>query len=237
MAASNITNMEEKERIEWMETLDVQKDESLIRFIFGISQSNENIIKSTAEMFLHIASLHCTSIGQIGTGYPSYMYANFFCEMETAVPMCEQIIAATLPRPLSFTDFSSRECFRAAEILLKHSLEIDVAFCDFGACTDSMKELMRRLRNASSVNEVTLEAGNDMDLNECLVLLGAGEEDSCVRRVTIKFQRKDIENCQVLPIGVKMDSWKLMGGRNSDKRIPEERCWATVDFSALGGLP
>jgi hypothetical protein len=160
MAASHVTNMEEQERVKWMESLDVEKDKSLIRFIFGISQSNENIIKSTAEIFLHVACLHYRDMHS-----PTHMYMTLICEMETAVPMCEQIITATHPEQFYFHNICSQECFHAAKILLNLSFKINVVF--WGKITDSIKDLMRRLRNARSVHEVTLKVDKDTDsLNE-----------------------------------------------------------------------
>jgi hypothetical protein len=212
MAASYVTRMEEKKRRLWLESLDAQEDESLIRFIIGTSKRNSDVIRSTAETLLHIASLHYDLF------HYTHLYARLICEMGEVVPLCGATIAATHPRTIFFLSGCSDECFRASEILvslpLLHSIDID--FDGFAGPTDSMKDLMRQLKNTKCINEVTLYKWRDIkSLNDCLRLMGAGEEDSCVRRIAFDFDwERKINAGESLAIGNAVDSWKFVRCKN-----------------------
>ncbi|ELU07296.1 hypothetical protein CAPTEDRAFT_195932 [Capitella teleta] len=216
LAAMHLQMMTNTERQEWLQDVNVARDETIITFLFGLL-TGENL---TSMASLVMGRLHYNSLQSFyaHSCKESHLQLKLLSELNDMPLELNDVISEHCPVCIHITRDCSPSCLKGALHILNicrmKSCCIELIF-DLGATTDFIA-IMKKSAECEGVKVQLLGCTSMKQLDECLAAMNTGQKASCVRNVWVISPQVDEQDVRqnVMSFGDRMHAMRLYGCHN-----------------------
>ncbi|ELT96493.1 hypothetical protein CAPTEDRAFT_216024 [Capitella teleta] len=195
LSALFIKQLSEAERQQWLNSVDLEQNESIISFLFGLLNEEDLLSMSSTLMdetlFSFVDLFHISSIPWACP--ESHLFKRCLLELKTVPPTLKDVIKRNCPSEITLHYECSSNCMKSITHLLSlsnfapNSISFVLSHCEwmYPSMFDDVISMLRILRQCKSVGRVTLVRPPADRLGRFLEAMRIGQRESSIQCINI----------------------------------------------------